>query len=58
MGDRVLFQVVSESSGKFSPVIYGHWSGECAPEIANSVAKRMADRPGDVEYAAARLVHA
>lgn len=54
MGNRVLFQVVSKT--EFSPVIYCHWSGSKAKEIAEKLKHRMADRDNDVEYAAARLV--
>ena len=54
MGDRVLFQVVQGS--KFSPVVYCHWTGWRAPGVVRALKARMADRPGDLEYAAARLV--
>lgn len=54
MGDIVLMQVVGQ--GKFSPVIYGHWCGEQAPEIVKRLQKRMSERKGDVDYIAARLV--
>lgn len=57
MGDRVLFQVVSKNDPKrVSPVVYCHWAGSDAPRIVRELAKRMADRPGDVDYTAARLV--
>ena len=59
MGDRVLFQVVrgaSSAQANIGPVVYCHWSGERAPQIVRALAKRMVDRPGDVEYATARLV--
>lgn len=56
MGDRVLFQVVSKTKTNFSPVVYCHWAGSDAPRIVRALADRMANRPGDVEYAAARLV--
>lgn len=57
MGDRVLFQVISKANpAEFGPVIYGHWSGSDAPRIVRQLAARMAERPGDVTYAAARLV--
>lgn len=54
MGDRVLFQVVSKE--EFSPVIYCHWSGYMAEEIAAKLKSRMVGRDDDVKYAAARLV--
>jgi hypothetical protein len=54
MGDRVLFQIVGRE--EVSPVIYCHWAGSLAPDIARRLAARMASRPGDVPYAAARLV--
>ena len=56
MGDRVLFQVVRKGTEDFGPVVYGHWSGSDAPRIVSALADRMAARPGDVEYATARLV--
>ncbi len=61
MGDRVLFQVIQSrrnTSGPalFGPVVYCHWSGSAAPRIARALADRMASRPGDLEYATARLV--
>ena len=55
MGDRVLFQVVNDSRG-FGPVVYAHWAGSRAPDIVRKLAARMGQRPGDVEYASARLV--
>ena len=55
MGDRVKFQVVG-SDGEFSPVIYGHWSGDTAPKICKAIKDRMIGRLGDVQYTAARLV--
>jgi hypothetical protein len=55
MGDRVLFQVV-QGPAVFGPVVYCHWSGARAPEIARKLAARMASRPGDIDYATARLV--
>ncbi len=54
MGDRVLFQVVTGKD--VGPVVYGHWSGGEAPDIVRRLADRMATRPGDVDYATARLV--
>ena len=61
MGDRVLFQVVqsrrnSDGPDIVGPVVYCHWSGYRAPKIVRALASRMADRPGDVDYATARLV--
>ena len=56
MGDRVLFQVVSNAQGIVGPVVYGHWSGAEAPAIVRRLADRMAARPGDVDYTTARLV--
>jgi len=57
MGDRVLFQVISsQHPKKFSPVVYGHWSGQSAPQIVRALAERMKGREGDIAYAAARLV--
>lgn len=55
MGDRVLFQVVEGSAG-FGPVVYCHWSGNRASDIVRKLAARMAGRPGDMDYATARLV--
>ena len=54
MGDRVLFQVIGGE--EYSPVIYGHWAGERAPQVCASLRERMRNRPGDVSYTAARLV--
>ena len=56
MGDRVLMQCWSSSTGAFGPVVYGHWAGGNAPAIVARLALRMATRPGDVQYASARLV--
>lgn len=61
MGNRVLFQVVqsrrnTEGPVLFGPVVYGHWSGGEAPKIVRRLAARMVTRPGDVDYATARLV--
>jgi len=56
MGDRILFQVVTSGGDAVGPVVYCHWSGDKAPEIVRALASRMADRPGDVAYATARLV--
>jgi len=56
MGARVLFQVLSKAQGAVGPVVYGHWSGYRAPEIVRGLASRMENRPGDVDYATARLV--
>ena len=56
MGDRVLFQVVTSKGDAVGPVVYGHWCGSDAPAIVRRLADRMAARPGDVEYASARLV--
>lgn len=55
MGDRVLFQIV-DGTKRVSPVIYGHWLGYRAREIVATLRHRMADRAGDVDYAAARLI--
>jgi hypothetical protein len=43
-------------AAEFGPVVYCHWSGYRAPEIARKLAARMASRPGDMDYATARLV--
>lgn len=56
MGDRVLFQVVSRDGRQVSPVIYGHWCGDRAPEIVRNLRARMEPRGEDVQYTAARLV--
>jgi hypothetical protein len=59
MGDRVLFQVVQKVEGqrtKVGPVVYGHWCGSRAPKICAKLRDRMASRPGDLGYTAARLV--
>lgn len=55
MGDRVLFQVVS-TVGNMSPVVYCHWAGYRATHIVRALKARMVNCPGDVSYAAARLV--
>ena len=54
MGDRVLLQIVQDN--EFGPVVYCHWSGARAPEIVRALAERMKQRPGDLDYASARLV--
>lgn len=54
MGDRVLMQVVNKDT--FSPVIYLHWGGSEALEIAERLKARMFHRSDDLSYAAARLV--
>lgn len=55
MGDRVLF-VVTDNQGTIPEAsIYGHWSGERAMRCARELAEYMADRPGDVSYASARM---
>lgn len=57
MGDRVLFQVLAENDWQSrSPTVYGHWCGNATPAILRRLRERMKDRPGDVEYTAARLV--
>lgn len=57
MGDRVLFQVINKKDpAAFGPVVYCHWAGSDAGRIVRALAERMADRPGDVGYASARLV--
>lgn len=56
MGNRVLFQVVSPDRRKFSPVIYGHWSGGEAPDVIERLTERMIGRSDDISYVAARLV--
>ena len=55
MGDRVLFQVVNGAVNA-GPVVYCHWAGYRAPEIVRKLAARMSARPGDMDYATARLV--
>lgn len=54
MGDRVLMQC--RKGDEFGPVLYCHWAGDQAPEIVRRLAKRMADRRGDIQYCSARLV--
>jgi hypothetical protein len=57
MGDRALLQVInSKEPGEFSPVVYLHWAGDSVPDIVRELKRRMASRPGDTSYAAARLV--
>lgn len=56
MGDRVLMQVFSSKTNQFSPVLYCHWSGESTPNNVKALKRRMADRMGDVDYWAARMV--
>ena len=55
MGDRVVIQFKT-AKGEVSPVIYGHWSGEAAPDAIARLYKRMRDRPDDIEYIAARCL--
>lgn len=54
MGDRVIMQVVKHD--KFSPVAYGHWSGDQTPRMIARLRQRMLERPGDAEYTFARLI--
>jgi len=54
MGDRAL--VIFHDDTTVSPVIYLHWSGSEVPQLAAAHEKLMADRKGDVQYAAARFV--
>ena len=54
MGDRVLMQVVGKN--EFSPVLYGHWSGESSPQVCERIRARMHGREKDVPFTAARLV--
>ena len=56
MGNRTLMQVVNKADGEFGPAVYGHWSGRDTKKIVAKLATRMHDRPGDVQYASARLV--
>lgn len=56
MGDRVLMQCHSKRSGKFGPIVYGHWLGDRAKHIVTELTDRMSTRRGDVDYASARLV--
>jgi len=57
MGDRVLLQCWNSGTGKFGPVVYGHWLGEQAPQIVAALRARMElARPGDLDYNSARLV--
>jgi hypothetical protein len=59
MGDRVVFQVFKRlrpTGIDLSPAIYGHWSGGAVPEVCRRLRERMADRPFDVNYTAARCV--
>jgi hypothetical protein len=56
MGDRVLMQCHSKRSGKFGPIVYGHWLGDRAKHIVTQLTERMSTRRGDVDYASARLV--
>ena len=55
MGDRVVIQFKT-AKGEVSPVIYGHWSGETAPDAIARLYQRMRDRPDDIEYIAARCL--
>lgn len=55
MGDRVLMQVYSAAQNAHGPVVYCHWLGDRAPQIMQSLIKRMQGRK-DVDYATARLV--
>jgi len=54
MGDRVVIQF--KKGDEVSPVIYGHWSGYEAPAAIARLRKRMADRPHDISYIAARCL--
>lgn len=56
MGDRVLMQCFSSKNNTFGPVVYGHWSGYRAGDVARKLAARMKGREGDLEYSSARLV--
>lgn len=56
MGDRVLIQIHSKAEGDFSPVIYGHWSGDAAPAAMARLRERMKGRTGDVSYTTARAL--
>ena len=49
-------QVVRRSTSEFGPAMYGHNSGEDTKAIVARLAKQMRGRPGDVQYASARLV--
>ena len=55
MGDRVLIQFKDER-GEVSPIIYAHWAGSDAPAALVRLRERMADRPGDCSYVAARCL--
>lgn len=54
MGDRALVQF-EDSTGRTSPVIYLHWSGEEASAWLRELAILMTGRPNDASYAAARF---
>lgn len=56
MGNRVLMQCFSSERGNFGPVVYGHWSGGDAGNVARKLAARMKDRQGDLAYSSARLM--
>lgn len=55
MSDRVVMQVWDSQSKQFGPVVYGHWAGDKAGEIAQRLKSRMGARK-DWMYASARLV--
>ena len=55
MGNRALVQVVNSDS-EFSPVLYLHWQGGCAPAYIEQLKTMMADRNDDCAYTFARLV--
>ncbi len=56
MGDRVRMQCFSGDD--FGAIVYCHWAGAAAPEIVKAMAERMKNRPGDLDYATARLAQA
>lgn len=56
MGDRVLMQMVDRKTGRFGPVVYGHWSGSVAKDIVAALKEKMETRKDDIDYATARLV--
>lgn len=54
MGDRAI--VIFTDGAEVSPAIYLHWNGTEVPAWLKEHKEMMADRTGDVAYAAARFV--
>lgn len=55
MGDRALIVFHAKDRGH-SPVLYQHWGGHGIAGLLQEACSFMADRPGDLDYIAARTV--